>query len=68
MALDAHVRALIRLTRLSSEDASSMRKFYDQVVGHVRSVESMGEKFNYETLAPVLVPLIVDKLPQKVVE
>ena len=45
-----------------------MRKFYDQVVGHVRSVESIGEKFRSETLAPVLVPLIVDKLPKKVVE
>ena len=45
-----------------------MRKFYDQVVGHVGSVESMGEKFRSVTLAPVLVPLIVDKLPKKVSE
>ena len=45
-----------------------MRKFYDQVVGHVRSVESMGEKFRSETLAPVFVPLIDDKLPKRVVE
>ncbi|XP_022809825.1 uncharacterized protein LOC111346826 [Stylophora pistillata] len=45
-----------------------MRKFYDEVIGHVRSVESMGEKFNSETLAPVLVPLIVDKLPKEVAE
>ena len=43
-------------------------KFYDQLVGHVRSVETMGEKFRSETLGPVLVPLIVDKLPKKVVE
>ena len=28
----------------------------------------MGEKFNCETLAPVLVPLIVDKLQKEVVE
>ena len=68
LILDAHVRAMIHLPHLSSEDASSIRKFYDQVVGHVRSVESMGEKFNSETLAPVLVPLIVDKLPKKVIE
>ena len=45
-----------------------MRKFYDQVVGYVRSAESMGEKFSSETLAPVLVPFIVDKLPKGVVE
>ncbi|PFX11652.1 putative E3 ubiquitin-protein ligase HERC1 [Stylophora pistillata] len=32
------------------------------------SVESKGEKFNSETLAPVLVPLIVDKRPKEVVE
>ena len=68
MILDAHIRSLIHLPQLNSEDALSMRKFYDQVVGHVRSVESMGEKFRSETLAPVLVPLIVDKLPKKVVE
>ena len=64
LILDAHIRSLIHLPRLNSDDALSMRKFYDQVVGHVRSVESMGEKFNSETLAPVLVPLIVDKLPK----
>ena len=45
-----------------------MCKFYDQVVGHVRSVESRGKKFRYDTLASVLVPLIVDKLPKRVVE
>ena len=68
LILDAHIRSLIHLPQLNSDDALSMRKFYDQVVGHVRSVESMGEKFRSETLAPVLVPLIVDKLPKKVVE
>jgi len=68
LILDAHVRSLIHLPRLSSNDATSMRKFYDEVIGHVRSVESFGERFNSETLAPVLVPLIIDKLPKEVVE
>ena len=68
MILDAHIRSLINLSHLNSEDALSMRKFYDQVVGHVRSVESMELKFRSETLATVLVPLIVDKLPKGVVE
>ncbi|XP_068671153.1 uncharacterized protein [Montipora foliosa] len=68
LILDAHIRSLIYLPRLNSDDALSMRKFYDQVVGHVRSVESMGGTFNTEILAPVLVPLIVDKLPKRVVE
>ena len=36
------------------------------MIGHVRAVKSTGEKFNSETLAPVLVPLIVDKLPKEV--
>ena len=68
LILDAHTRSLIHLSHLTAEDALSMRKFYDQVVGHVCFVESMGEKFGFETLAPVLVPLIVDKLPKGVVE
>ena len=68
LILEAHVRSLIHLPRLSSDDATSMRKFYDEVIGHVRSVESMGEKFNSETLAPVLVPIIVYKLPKEVVQ
>ncbi|XP_078357270.1 uncharacterized protein LOC144642154 [Oculina patagonica] len=68
LILDAHVRSLIHLPRLTSDDATSMRKFYDEVIVHVRSVESMGEKFNSEKLAPVLVSLIVDKLPKEVVE
>ena len=62
------MRSLIHLPCLRYDDATSMRKFYDEVIGHVRSVESMGGKFNSETLAPVLVPLIVDKLPKEVVE
>ena len=62
------MRGLIHLPRLSAEDATSMRVFYDKVVGHVRSVESMGEKYTSETLAPVLVPLIVDKLPKNLVK
>ena len=45
-----------------------MRKFYDQVVGYVRSAESICEKLSSETLGPVLVPFIVDKLPKGVVE
>ena len=51
------------MSHLNSEDALSMRKFYDQVVRHVRSVESMELKFRSETLATVLVPL-----PKGVVE
>ena len=68
LILDAHIRSLIHLSHLNSKDALSMRKFYDQLVGHVRSVESMDEKFRSKTLAPVLVPLIVDKLPKEVAE
>ena len=44
LILDAHIRSLIHLSHLNSEDALSMRKFYDQVVGHVRSVESRGRE------------------------
>ena len=68
LIFDAHVRSLIHLPCLNSDDTTSMRKFYNEVIGHVRSVESMGEKFNSETLAPVLVPLLVDRLPKEVVE
>ena len=68
LILDAHMRGLIHLPSLTSEDATSMRVFYDKVVGHIRSIESMGEKYNSEILAPALVPLIVDKLPKKLVE
>ena len=68
LILDAYMRGLIHLPRLSAEDATSMRVFYNKVVGHVRSVESMGEMYSSETLSPVLVPLIVDKLPKKLVE
>lgn len=67
LIVDAHIRSLIHLPRLVCE-VVSMRKFYDQVSSHVRSVEYMGEKFSSEILAPVLVPMIVDKLPKRVVE
>ena len=49
-----------------------MRVFYVKEVGHIRSIESMGEKYQAEIsgeiLAPVLVPLIADKLPKKLAE
>ncbi|KAL9988402.1 hypothetical protein ACROYT_G002840 [Oculina patagonica] len=45
-----------------------MRKFFSEVIGHVRSVESLGEKLFSETLAPFLVPLIVDKLLKEIVK
>ncbi|KAL9985156.1 hypothetical protein ACROYT_G007526 [Oculina patagonica] len=32
LILDAHVRSLIHLPRLTSDDATSMRKFYDEVI------------------------------------
>ena len=59
---------LINLPRLTSKAASSMPTFYDKVVGHIGSVEAMGEKYSSEALAPVLVPLIVDKLPRKLLK
>ena len=64
----SHMMSLIHLSHLNYEDALSMRKFYDQVVAYVCSAESMGEKFSSETLAPVLVPFIVEKSPKGVVE
>ena len=42
LILDARMRGLIHLPSLTSEDAISMRVFYDKVVGHIRSIESMG--------------------------
>ena len=47
LILDAHARSLIHAPRLSCDDAAPMRKFYNEVIGHVRSVESMGAKFNW---------------------
>lgn len=68
LIFDVYVRFLIYLLRLSFDDVIFMRKFYDEVVGYVRFVEFMGEKFNFEILVLVFVFLIVDKLLKEVVE
>ena len=42
LILDAHVRSLIHLPCLNSDDATSRHKFYDEVIGHVHSLSGMG--------------------------
>ena len=38
------MRNVIRLPHLTTEDPGPMRTFYDKIIGHVRSNESMGKK------------------------
>ena len=62
------MKGLIHLQSLTSEDATSMRVFYDKVVEHICTIKFIGQKYRAEILAPVLGPLTVDKLPKKLVE
>lgn len=62
------MRSLTRLSPLTTKNHGTVRTLYDKVISYVHSIESMGEKYLSGIVAPVLVPLIVEKLPKRVIE
>jgi hypothetical protein len=59
LIIDAHVKGLLHESRLTSDDAVSMRKFYDKVIGHIRSVDAMGDSLKQKSLHQFLCHLLL---------
>ena len=64
LVITSHMNELLRLHRVTSEkDLSGMRRLYDDVENHVRSLQSLG--IHGERYGPLLVPVIMDRLPHE---
>ena len=55
--------ALVKMSSVNNEDLSGLRKFFDDVTSHVRSLVNLGvERRTYGSL---LCPIILEKLPNE---
>ena len=59
----AHVCNILRLPK-PTQAPSSLRQFYNSLMGDIRSLEALG--INVSACAPFIIPIIEDKLPGKV--
>ncbi|XP_070543778.1 uncharacterized protein [Ptychodera flava] len=63
LIVDAHMTALWNLQK-PTNDAQSLRNFFDSIESHVRGLQSLGKE--ERTYGELLVPLIREKLPQNI--
>ena len=61
--IPAHMNALVKMSSVDNEDLSGLRKFFDAVTSHVRSVVNFGVKS--KTYGSLLCPIILQKLPNE---
>ena len=55
--------ALVKMISVNNDDLSGLRKFFDDVTSHVRSLVNLGvERRTYGSL---LCPIILEKLPNE---
>ena len=66
LVISSHMDDLVRLERLSSSrvNVSEVRKLYDKIEGHLRSLVALGK--NSDEFGDVLIPVILDKLPNDI--
>ena len=59
----AHINALVKMSSVDIEDLSGFRKFFDDVISHVRSMVNLGVESR--TCRLLLCPIIPEKLPNE---
>ena len=59
----AHMNALVRMSCVDNTDIGRLRKFYDDVTSHVRSLVNLGVES--KTYGSLLCPVILEKLPNE---
>ena len=64
LIISSHMDSLIKLEKVSGSKASSLRNLYDKIESHLRSLLSLG--VNSEYYGPMLIPIIVNKLPNEI--
>ena len=62
--ISAHMNELLKLKRITSDrDVRSIRKFYDDIESHVRSMDGLGVNIN--DYGALLAPVIIERLPHQ---
>jgi hypothetical protein len=63
--INAHMKALLEVERpVSNNDAVSLRRFYDSIESHVRSLDALGQAT--DTYGDLLTPNILEKIPTEI--
>ena len=64
LIISAHMNILVKLPSVNNKDVKALRKFYDDVESHVRSLSTLGIKIeNYGSLVS---SVILEKLPLEI--
>ena len=64
VVISAHMNILVKLPSVNNEDVKALRKFYDDVESHVRSLSTLGIKI--ENYGSLISSVILEKLPLEV--
>ena len=59
----AHMNALVKMSSVDNEDLSGLRKFFDEVTSHVRSLVNLGVESR--TYGSLLCPIILEEVPNE---
>ena len=59
-----HMKKLVKLEPVIHPEVKDLRKLYDTVKSHVRSLNSLG--INYQHFGPLLIPIILERLPNTI--
>ena len=66
LIIQAHMDEIIDLSKFDTTENYEMRSFLDTLKSNLRSVVPLGVQT--ELLAPLLIPLLMRKMPKKVIE
>ena len=64
LIISCHMNNLIKLDSIIQLSVKEMRKLHDTIESNVRALRSLG--INYEHFGPLLVPIILEKLPDTI--
>ena len=60
--ISSHMDAILKLPNISAaDDTKGVRKVYDRLETHIRSLQALG--IDSEQFGPLLVPVLLDRLP-----
>ena len=62
--ISAHMQELLNLQSLNNEKANNLRSLYDNILVHVRGLESLG--VSSEKYGSLLIPMIMSCMPNKI--
>ena len=62
--IDCHMKKLVKLEPVIHSGVKDLRKLYDTVESHVKSLNSLG--INCQHFDPLLIPIILERLPNTI--